>query len=84
MRKICSDNRDHFMGRTFTGWIAPAFGWRTYSITSSARASRLGRMSFNSHYCGMKVFPDGPTPVIWIITSPSFAQVKCGAFEVSE
>jgi hypothetical protein len=20
-------------GRTCTGWIAPAFGWRTYSIT---------------------------------------------------
>jgi hypothetical protein len=28
------------LGRTFTGWIAPAFGWRTtHSITSSARAS---------------------------------------------
>src|SRR5262249_47805070 len=25
--------------RTFTGWIAPACGWRTDSITSSARAS---------------------------------------------
>jgi hypothetical protein len=25
------------LGRTFTGWIAPACGWRTYSITSSAR-----------------------------------------------
>ena len=24
------------LGRTFTGWIAPAFGWRTYSIISSA------------------------------------------------
>jgi hypothetical protein len=29
-----------YLGRTFTGWIAPAFGWRTYSITSSARAGR--------------------------------------------
>jgi hypothetical protein len=28
-----------YLGRTFTGWIAPACGWRTYSITSSARAS---------------------------------------------
>jgi hypothetical protein len=26
-----------YLDRTFTGWIAPACGWRTYSITSSAR-----------------------------------------------
>ena len=32
----------------------------------------------------MNVFPDGPTPVICIITSPSFAHVKCSAFEGSE
>src|ERR1700730_10891011 len=25
-----------YLGRTYTGWIAPACGWRTYSITSSA------------------------------------------------
>ena len=25
-----------YLGRTFTGWIAPALCWRTYSITSSA------------------------------------------------
>src|SRR6185437_13165917 len=25
-----------YLGRSFTGWIAPACGWRTYSITSSA------------------------------------------------
>jgi len=24
-----------YLGRTSTGWIAPACGWRTYSITSS-------------------------------------------------
>src|SRR6202045_5092198 len=24
-----------YLGRTCTGWIAPAFGWRTHSITSS-------------------------------------------------
>ena len=30
-----------YLGRTFTGWIAPACGWRTYSITSSA-ATELG------------------------------------------
>jgi hypothetical protein len=27
------------LGRTSTGWIAPACGWRTYSITSSASAA---------------------------------------------
>ena len=36
-----------YLGRTFTGWIAPACGWRTYSITSSAcagnAAHRLSR-----------------------------------------
>src|SRR5215831_12750846 len=26
-----------YLGRTFTGWIAPACGWPTHSITSSAR-----------------------------------------------
>jgi hypothetical protein len=26
-----------YLGRTFTGWIAPACGWRTYSVTSSGR-----------------------------------------------
>jgi hypothetical protein len=31
-----------YLGRTSTGWIAPACGWRTHSITSSARASRIG------------------------------------------
>src|SRR5262249_15992107 len=29
-----------YLGRTFTGWIAPACGWRTYSITSSAATCR--------------------------------------------
>src|SRR5207249_49960 len=29
-----------YLDRTFTGWIAPACGWRTYSIASSARTSR--------------------------------------------
>src|SRR5436305_10327036 len=31
-----------YLGRTSTGWIAPACGWRTYSITSSARARSAG------------------------------------------
>src|SRR5215813_8616941 len=30
-----------YLGRTSTGWIAPAYGWRTHSITSSARASSV-------------------------------------------
>ena len=33
------------LDRTCTGWIAPACGWRTYSITSSALASRTGGTS---------------------------------------
>src|SRR6516162_3764246 len=31
-----------YLGRTSTGWIAPALRWRTYSITSSARARSEG------------------------------------------
>ena len=31
-----------YLGRTSTGWIAPACGWRTYSITSSSWASIVG------------------------------------------
>src|SRR5438132_13240263 len=30
-----------YLGRTSTGWIAPACGWRTHSITSSARLAPL-------------------------------------------
>src|SRR6266702_8132762 len=31
-----------YLDRSFTGWIAPACGWRTHSITSSARVSSVG------------------------------------------
>src|SRR6266481_6347458 len=30
-----------YLGRTSTGWIAPACGWRTHSITSSAAACKV-------------------------------------------
>ena len=30
-----------YLGRTFTGWIAPACGWRTYSITSLAATYKV-------------------------------------------
>src|SRR5262249_6885997 len=31
----CQAGATPYLGRTFTGWIAPACGWRTHSITSS-------------------------------------------------
>src|SRR6266568_3238608 len=34
-----------YLGLTFTGWIAPACGWRTHSITSSARAMSVAGTS---------------------------------------
>src|SRR6516225_8110009 len=34
-----------YLGRTFTGWIAPACGWRTYWITSSTSASKVVGMA---------------------------------------
>src|SRR5215831_13129474 len=37
-----------YLGRTSTGWIAPAFGWRTHSITSSASDSSVGGTSMPS------------------------------------
>jgi hypothetical protein len=42
-----------------------------HSITSSERAN------IDSYLLSaeMNVFPDGPTPVIWMITSPSLAHV---------
>jgi hypothetical protein len=42
-----------------------------HSITSSARAN-IDSYLFSAE---MNVFPDGPTPVIWMITSPSLAHV---------
>src|SRR5215472_17413959 len=33
----CQAGATPYLGRTFTGWIAPACGWRTHSITSLAR-----------------------------------------------
>src|SRR5207248_6824984 len=31
----CQADATPYLGRTFTGWIAPACGWRTHSITST-------------------------------------------------
>src|SRR5262245_32804975 len=33
-----------YLDRTSTGWIAPACGWRTHSMTSSARAISVAGM----------------------------------------
>jgi hypothetical protein len=44
------------LGRTFTGWIAPACGWRTYSITSSARESSVGGTSMRGCATQLSVF----------------------------
>src|SRR5262249_862538 len=41
----CEADATPYLDRTFTGRIAPACGWRTYSITASARASSIGEMS---------------------------------------
>jgi hypothetical protein len=41
-RKLASRCACNYLGRTCTGWIAPACGWRTHSITSSASAPVSG------------------------------------------
>jgi hypothetical protein len=43
------------LGRTSTGWIAPACGWRTHSITSSARASSVGGTSRPSAFAVLRL-----------------------------
>ena|SRR6516162_347927 len=40
---------------SFTGWIAPACGWRTYSITSSARARSVGGISSPSDFATLRL-----------------------------
>src|SRR6516225_11085072 len=45
-----------YLGRTCTGWIAPACGWRTYSITSSTTASSDGGTSCPIRALGFQVF----------------------------
>ena len=44
-----------YLGRTFTGWITPAFGWRTHSITSSARARRLSGIVRSSAFAVLRL-----------------------------
>src|SRR6516162_700820 len=44
-----------YLGRTSTGWIAPACGWRTHSITSSARASKVGGTSRPSAFAVVRL-----------------------------
>jgi hypothetical protein len=46
-RNICyqASGATPYSDRSSTGWIAPACGWRTYSITSSARVSTIAGTS---------------------------------------
>ncbi len=39
---LTSGNSTLYLGRTFTGWIAPACGWRTYSIHLIGAESSVG------------------------------------------
>jgi hypothetical protein len=52
-----------YLGRTFTGWIAPACGWRTYSITTNQEAIRKLFRKVNRYVGNLApmpgVFPDG-------------------------
>jgi hypothetical protein len=49
-----------YLGRTSTGWIAPAFGWRTHSITSSADRAHLFMAPFLALGCSCHPQPIGP------------------------
>ena len=47
------------------------FGGHRFFDDAAIRGALAPRFA----YWGMNVLPDGPTPVTWIITSPSFAHV---------
>src|SRR5215216_5133810 len=78
-----------YLGRTFTGWIAPACGWRTYSITSSAVLSRVDgtvrpralavlRLRTNSNFVGcITGISAGFAPLrIWPTYSPAWRYIQ--------
>ena len=55
-----------YLGRIPTGWIAPACGWRTHSITSSARASSdcgTSRPSALAVFRLMRSYADAHLPI---------------------
>jgi hypothetical protein len=54
-----------YLGRTPTGWIAPACGWRTHSITSSARASSVGGISRPSDAAVLRLMTSVSLVVCW-------------------
>src|SRR5207244_801892 len=54
-----------YLDRTFTGWIAPACGWRTYSITSSARASTVGGTSCPSVLAALRLITTSYLVAAW-------------------
>src|SRR5215469_12926924 len=57
-----------YLGRTSTGWIAPACGWRTHSITSSARASSIEGTVRPSAFVGLH------REIGWILRDRAFSR----------
>src|SRR5947209_15697200 len=65
-----------YLDRTFTGWIAPACGWRTYSITSSARASSIGGTSRPSALAALRLITSSNLVGCSTANSPGFAPLR--------
>jgi hypothetical protein len=51
-----------YLGRTYTGWIAPARGRRTHSITSSARPSSVIVYTRHIEFFDDEAVDDDPFP----------------------
>src|SRR6266568_2152426 len=78
-----------YLGRTSTGWIAPACGWRTHSITSSAAVCNFNgterpsvfavlRLRTNSNCVGcITGISAGLAPLrIWPTYSPAWRYIQ--------
>jgi hypothetical protein len=56
------------LGRTCTGWIAPACGWRTYSITKGQQAIRELTGAMGDRTGNMPalpgIYPDYAAPIV--------------------
>src|SRR5262247_1158703 len=65
-----------YLGRTYTGWIAPACGWRTHSITSSAVVSNEGGISSPSALAAFRLMTKSYLVGVWTGSSLGLAPLK--------
>jgi hypothetical protein len=72
----CSGSCDWLRRRTCTGWIAPACGWRTYSMISSARPSSVIGKVMPSAFADLRLMIISTLLDCWIGRSPGFSPLR--------